>query len=337
MNSATPIAGHQRTVKVIFYCVVALIIFAIFEIGIRVFELFGPRTFAFRQFDPLLGVSLIPNASGTHRSCFDGYVSINAQGLRDASRQITKRPGAIRIGLFGDSVVEGVHVYPDQVVNRRLEAHLNRNLCDGKCEVINFSVGGYGTLQHWMRFGRDGKPFGLDVVVLVFFGNDVQDNLPGSTFDSNLYSAPYMVINPDGSDTVHPPAKSLFYSPIFYLSKHSALFRFMYKCYYHNIFVLFRHRNSHKHRIYISHSPIIPLDLISWDSDLGKKGWALTERIMTRFSEDAKGSGATFVVFHSEYQVLRPTDQNRKAAEEYRRETGKTVDLGSMYLTKQVE
>ena len=304
-----------------------LITFAAFETGMRVIEFFGPRTFIFRQFDPLLGVSLIPNASGIHRRCFDGYVSINSQGLRDASRQIKKPSGTIRIGLFGDSVVEGVHVHPEQIVSQRLEARLNRNVCNGNCEVLNFSVGGYGTFQQWMRYRRDGNRFGLDVVALIFFGNDVQDNLPGSTFDSNLYSAPYMTINPDGSESVHPPVKPSFYALLFYSSKHSALFRFLYKYYYHYISVMRRQGGLNKHHIHIAQSPSIPAELVS-DSNLGKMGWAVTERAMTRFSDEAKRDGANFVIFHSGYQVLRPTDQNHKVGGEYRRETGHIVDFG---------
>ena len=111
--------------------------------------------------------------------------------MRDDSRQLHKPPGVLRIGLFGNSIVESVHVYPDQVASRRLETRLNREVCDGNCEVLNFGVAGYGTLQEWLRYKRDGRRFGLDMVVLLFIGNDVANNLPqAASFDRESLSRP---------------------------------------------------------------------------------------------------------------------------------------------------
>ena len=238
MTDIQPAMKYRRPILVIYYSIVALVVLGIVETGFRAIELFGPRTFTFRQYDDLLGVSLIPNVAGVHRYCFDGYVSINAQGLRDAPRQWQKPPGTLRIGLFGDSIAEGVHVYPDQVASRRLETRLNREFCNGKCEVLNFAVGGYGTLQEWLRYRRDGRPFGLDVAVLLFIGNDVQNNLPQGSFDQNLYLAPYLTLNADGSDELHPPTKPKFYEILFFLTKHSAAFRAAYKVYFHFFYLI---------------------------------------------------------------------------------------------------
>ena len=94
--------AHQRTIRVLSYCFILVMLLGFAELGSRVFEYFGPRTFVFRQYDDTLGVSLVPNLAGIHRSCFDGYVSINSYGMRDDSRQTHKPPGVLRIGLFGD-------------------------------------------------------------------------------------------------------------------------------------------------------------------------------------------------------------------------------------------
>ena len=88
------------------------------------------------------------------------------------------------------SIVESVHVYPDQVASRRLEARLNREVCDGHCEVLNFGVGGYGTLQEWLHYKQDGRRFGLDMVVLLFVGNDVANNLPQTASFDKISTTP---------------------------------------------------------------------------------------------------------------------------------------------------
>jgi hypothetical protein len=76
----------------------------------------------FRQYDPDTGISLIPNVKVTHeRGCFQGEVAINRWGMRDRDRSLERSPGVFRIALLGDSVIEGVHVRPDEVVNIRME------------------------------------------------------------------------------------------------------------------------------------------------------------------------------------------------------------------------
>ena len=120
-----------------------------------------------------------------------------------------------------------------------LEERLNREVCDGKCEVLNFGVGGFGTLQEWLHYKRDGRRFGLDMVALLFVGNDLENNLPGpaSSFDQNFYDPPYLTVDAKGLEHLHPPRKPYFYEILRFLFDHSAFFRLSYKAYYHLVYL----------------------------------------------------------------------------------------------------
>ena len=317
--------AHQRTIRVLSYCFILIMLLGFAELGSRIFESFGPRTFVFRQYDDTLGVSLVPNVAGVHRHCFDGYVSINAYGMRDDTRQLHKPPGVLRIGLFGDSIVESVHVYPDQVASRRLETRLNREVCDGNCEVLNFGVGGYGTLQEWLRYKRDGRRFGLDMVVLLFVGNDVANNLPETaSFDQNLYYAPYLTIDTNGHEQLHPPIKPQLYEILQFLTTHSAFFRFAYKAYYH---LLYQKLPSDAGGFEVRQGLPLQLDYLAAKSARGQAGWSVTERLINHFADDVRKDGTEFIVFHSGYEIPNPTRRVIEQAERYEKETGFKVDF----------
>jgi len=112
--------------KLAFTAIILLLITSLsFCVGELVLRLVSPRfasfrSSRFRQYDPVLGLSLIANTHVVHaRGCFQGEVSVNRWGMRDRERSLEKDPGKFRIALVGDSLVEGVHVKPDKVMNIR--------------------------------------------------------------------------------------------------------------------------------------------------------------------------------------------------------------------------
>ena len=112
------------------------------EVALRVLPLGKFRSAPFRQYDSQLGVSLIPNMKVTHsRGCFTGKIETNRWGFRDRERILEKPPGEFRIALIGDSVVEGVHVNPDQVMNIQMEKLLQQQGYHN-VEVMNFGIEG---------------------------------------------------------------------------------------------------------------------------------------------------------------------------------------------------
>ena len=116
------------------------------EIFLRVAPLGKFQSSPFREYDPNIGIALIPDKTVHHnKGCFQGLVETNSFGMRDRARTLDKSPGVFRIAMLGDSVVEGVHVQPDEVVNIQLEKILREK--GYNAEVLNFGVEGIGTTQ----------------------------------------------------------------------------------------------------------------------------------------------------------------------------------------------
>jgi hypothetical protein len=211
-----------------------LVTAALAEALLRAGTAFGYSTFVFRRYDEVLGTTLIADVQGKHQRCYDGYVSINAYGMRDGDRTPSKAAGAYRIGIFGDSLTEAVHVLPDQTASFLLEKALNDAGCDGRCEVLNFSVGSYSTVQEYLRYVTLGRRFDLDLAILVVIPNDLIANVdPGDPMAGSLYSAPHLVPEGGTFHVVRPPPLSPSFAALEYLARRSALVLYGTKVYYH--------------------------------------------------------------------------------------------------------
>jgi lysophospholipase L1-like esterase len=94
-------------------------------------------------------------------------VGHNALGYRGREIAREKPPGVRRVLLLGDSFAYGIGVADDETFAARLE-----RLLPG-VEVINTGVNGYGTAQELLLLRDEGVALAPDLVVLVFFWNDV--------------------------------------------------------------------------------------------------------------------------------------------------------------------
>jgi lysophospholipase L1-like esterase len=90
------------------------------------------------------------------------------RGIGHPQRRV---PGRFRILALGDSFTEGVQVGEADVFTAQMED------ADPHLEVVNAGVGGYGTVQEYLYLTREGIQFRPDLVLLMFFGNDLTDNL----------------------------------------------------------------------------------------------------------------------------------------------------------------
>jgi lysophospholipase L1-like esterase len=240
-------ARRSSARKAAYYAVLVVFIIvatlAIGEVLVRITKLNGPSTFPFRKFDPVLGVSLIPGVEGTHRRCYDGYVRINSHGMRDKERTIEKSNGHVRIAVFSDSLTEAVHVKPEETATYLLEERLNREICQGRCEVLNFSVGGYATLQYYLRYLHDGRRFDPDIVIVVLTDNDLpvvppdkaaKHKITGFYTETltvgNLYPSPYLVRS-NGQYRIEKPHEPPLANALLSLFRISDLAYFGYKFY----------------------------------------------------------------------------------------------------------
>src|SRR5579864_5685208 len=159
-DSVRPLSWQKKLAFGFIYALVMLLTLSVVgEIALRILPLGKYRSAPFRQYDAKLGITLVPNMDVVHsRGCFTGHVVTNSWGFRDRARTLLKPAGIFRIALMGDSVVEGAHVNPDQVMNIQMEKQLQaqgyRNV-----EVMNFAVEGIGTTQELIMYEQHVRQF----------------------------------------------------------------------------------------------------------------------------------------------------------------------------------
>lgn len=116
-------------------------------------------------FDPDLGWAYRPGYRGK-------LYSNNSVGLRGTREyELVPPEPIVRIAAFGDSFVYGSEVGDEDVWTHRLEELLPN------VEVLNFGVGGYGTDQAFLRYQKQGKEYGNDIVLIGFMTVNLRRNV----------------------------------------------------------------------------------------------------------------------------------------------------------------
>jgi lysophospholipase L1-like esterase len=101
---------------------------------------------------------------------FQTTVLHDSRGYRSREVGDAKPPGRTRVLVLGDSFTWGVGVENDQTFSARLQT------ADPRLEVINTGVNGYGTSQELRLLVEEGLALRPDIVLLVFFWNDVPNS-----------------------------------------------------------------------------------------------------------------------------------------------------------------
>ena len=131
------------------------------------------------RYHPTLGWDKPPGAEGwIRRPEYNVHLVINAHGLRGPDRPYPKPHGTHRTLLLGDSFTEGYTVAEEQTVRARLEALLDAAGCPPH-EVINGGTAAYSTDQEYLFFLEEGGRYQPDVVVVLFYYNDLVGDTPG--------------------------------------------------------------------------------------------------------------------------------------------------------------
>lgn len=127
---------------------------------------------------------------------FEQVLHFNSQGMHDTDHPLTPPSDAPRILMLGDSFVHAVQVAEVDTAHQQLENRLG-------VTVISAGVVNWGTNQQLIYYQTQGRHYQPDIVLLmVYLGNDVPDNLPGNVLTVggvNCY-APYFALC-DGSLT----------------------------------------------------------------------------------------------------------------------------------------
>jgi lysophospholipase L1-like esterase len=166
------------------------------------------NVYKFHEFNSELGWKNKANSYGfLEREEFTYKVNINSLGMRDKEISIDKPKGKQRIAVMGDSFTWGVGVAESDRFTNILE-----NKSNGKYEVLNFGVSGYGPIQYLVQLDKILK-FNPDIVFLTFcLGNDFADNV---FFQRYGYYKPFTILSDNPEIEIHGyplPKIGQFYS-----------------------------------------------------------------------------------------------------------------------------
>lgn len=264
-------------------------------LGIEMFiRIAGMDSSLLWQPDPYLGWSHIPGAKRHWTEEGDGWVEINALGMRDVERTVAKGHGVFRIAVFGDSVTEAVQVNVDQTFCQILESRLRARGI--RAEVLNFGVNGYSPLQEYLLYQTHGKAFEPDVVIhAVFLDNDIADG--DRMLASGDRGAPFIIDSSSGTLTVDhslAEASHLQYTrqPVYALRRVSATYR-----------AVSAVRSAWRQRRFASAATTsntgIPRRYLLYEtpvSDRWQRAWGGFERIVSQFAREVRAEGAKYVI-----------------------------------------
>jgi hypothetical protein len=125
--------------------------------------------------DPLVGYGHKPHTKLSYCNYRGDIVHriFNAYGYLDSEHPKEKLQGIYRIGFFGDSFVDARQVRLEDTFFKLTE----KNLASHKIECLAFGEGGGGGLIAYLNSNRWSRYFDIDLIVYVFYGNDMGDNI----------------------------------------------------------------------------------------------------------------------------------------------------------------
>jgi len=300
--------------RLLFTVISIVFVFAVMgclgEAIVRVLPMGKYRSAPFRQYDPELGISLVPNKHLVHsRGCFQGEVSINRWGMRDSDRTLEKPPGVFRIAMLGDSWVEAVQVKPDEVTNIRMEKLLH-DKGYSNVEVLSFGVEGIGTTQELLLYQEKVRQFHPDLVVLIFSDNDVFNN--SSTLQPKVYGihdwyAPYYDLSPDGKLVFKPVEPRHFNKLRTFLEAHSVLFYYLERTWLQFDLPLYKWQGLPLFFAVYSENP---------DNEW-KQAWQVTGKVLELMRDTVTADGAKFVVMPWPHSTVIDPDWRQRMTAAY--------------------
>ncbi|MCH7564719.1 MAG: SGNH/GDSL hydrolase family protein [Gemmatimonadetes bacterium] len=151
---------------------------ALLEFGLRVWGQVAMIPSMFVE-DPYTSYRLKPSvrARAVIPGVYEYEWTTNQQGLRAREAyRIPREAGTHRVLVIGDSFTFGIGVNDDETFSALLQGMLEQSCPTMEVEVINAGVGGWSTSHELEFLERFGLSFEADVVVLGFFGNDLDGN-----------------------------------------------------------------------------------------------------------------------------------------------------------------
>jgi lysophospholipase L1-like esterase len=239
----------------------------------------SPERDRFWKYDSLLGWAHEPGQEGIFETeQFRTSVRINQKGLRDREHSYERVDDSGRILVLGDSFAWGYGVEESERFSQLLETSLD-------VEVVNAGVSGYSTDQELLWFQNEGIKYDVDLVVLVFAGNDIGDN--ESQLVNNIYYKPQFV-QEEGQLVLsgYPvPRTGLRGRFVYSLSQRSALAFFLVQRYFD---VASFYRNSQNNLDNVSSAPS--------ETSVEQEPFGVTMALLNEIKNGAEAKGATFAI-----------------------------------------
>ena len=176
-----PVSESGRLKRIAFFAAMMMmacgVSFGMLELALRVYYT-DKQSSNWSEFHPMRGWALIPGHYWVKplQRLTSFPVNINALGLRDLD--LAQRPAAdTRIVVLGDSFTFAKETRTEKMFTRQLQDLIDKRVKG--VEVMNAGVPGYGTAQQLLfeRELRDRHGINGQIYVLVFFTNDILDNL----------------------------------------------------------------------------------------------------------------------------------------------------------------
>jgi GDSL-like lipase/acylhydrolase family protein len=146
-------------------------------------------------YSQIYGWDLRPGFEG---ELHDVWMTVDARGHRGDGRARPVPPGRARVVMLGDSITFGSWARDGDTFSALLE---------GRYDVVNLGVEGYGTAQELLKFEHEGSRERPDVVVLNFtVANDVSDNasaVSGREEEGGQWPVPYFTLDAPGALVLH--------------------------------------------------------------------------------------------------------------------------------------
>jgi hypothetical protein len=322
--------------KVLLVGISIIFTLGVLEIGLRIINFPHIQTAQntlFTEYDPTLGWKNTPGADGYLTSSeYDVHLQYNSRGMRGPVFPYDKPQGTYRVVVLGDSFIDGYSVNQQDRVTEDLSSMLAKQL-QRPVDVIPMGVAGYSNDQELLWLESEGFKYHPDLVILMFYDNDIMYNTSDSYFrggkpvfklngsDLTLTNVP---VPPPTADSSSPALitniKDWFKSFRLYILAKNTL---------HNIPWLY----NFAIKVGIAKVPPadttnansvapMPYEFLVYQKNPGSNvtyAWNVTAALIERMKQESANNGAAFLAFHIPFTASVYQDQwnNMKRAYGY--------------------
>jgi len=173
-------------INTLIFIVTSLILFALAELGVRIFykdsTVLFPRYHTDVKYGDFVIRRIKPNSIFWHTS-IDGRwkFTTNSAGFRNYKDFSYEKPKNVyRVLSIGDSHTQGYEVRQEYTFSAIAEKYLKKHNINA--EVLNTGVSGFSTAEELVFLENEGYKYQPDAVILGFFANDYEDNLKANLF-----------------------------------------------------------------------------------------------------------------------------------------------------------